>query len=100
MFVDEEFIHDGEKMGLYCYSTRHLKDKDKVRFYYALKGRDGKSGLVKEKNLLYLAKTVLLASSKHDTELQEFFAFWNVPITKRNVIVGKVEQRGYAVAKQ
>ena len=32
-------------MIIYTYSTKHLPKKDKVRFYYALKGRDGKTGI-------------------------------------------------------
>ena len=33
---------------LFTYSLSHLTYSDKIRFYYALKGRDGKSGIVKD----------------------------------------------------
>lgn len=98
MFIEDEFICDSEKMVLYTYSTRHLTKKDKVRFYYALKGRDGKSGLVKEKQLIYLAKTVILATYRYDTEIQEFFKLWHIPFTKRHTVIGKPESIGYAQA--
>jgi len=50
--------------ALYTYSLKHLKIKDKVRFYYALKGRDGKTGIIKLYSIEQLAKGVLLVSNK------------------------------------
>ena len=43
------------EMVLFTYSTIHLLKKDKIRFYYALKGRDGKSGIVKRDKIDHLA---------------------------------------------
>ena len=64
---------------LFTYSTKHLSDKDKVRFYYALKGRDGKSGILKALKAEFLAKGVLLVEQKQVSELREFFEYWSCP---------------------
>ena len=51
---------------IFSYAISQLKIKDKVRFYYALKGRDGKSGIIKFYNIDQLGKTVLLVDKKHE----------------------------------
>jgi len=35
-----------EKKHIFTYSISNFKMSDKIRFYYALKGRDGKSGII------------------------------------------------------
>ena len=72
---------------LFSYSTIHLLKKDKIRFYYALKGRDGKSGVVARTNTLHLGKTVLLTPIKHDDELKEFLLYWKCDFTRRKIMV-------------
>ena len=71
---------------LYVYSTSGLAKKDLVRFYYALKGRDGKSGILKATGTEFLAKGVLLAPQEIP-ELDEFFALWKVPTKKRRILL-------------
>ena len=58
---------------LLLYSTSHLNSTDKVKFYYALKGRDGKSGIVKQLNIRQLAKSVLLVDHHHQEDITSFF---------------------------
>lgn len=82
-----EFIVGGKRMLIYTYSTEHLLKKDKVRFYYALKGRDGKSGIVKSMKIDHLGRTVLMVPFSFESEIQEFFRLWNLPFEKRKVIV-------------
>jgi len=74
-------------MLLFNYSIKHLKNKDKIRFYYALKGRDGKSGIIKLTDTLYLGKAVILTPAEFEKDLKSFFAAWNLPFTSRRVIV-------------
>ena len=71
---------------IYRYSTKGLVKKDLVRFYYALKGRDGKSGILKSTSVEFLAKGVLLAP-KESPEINEFFALWKVPTRKRRILL-------------
>ncbi|GAG01406.1 unnamed protein product, partial [marine sediment metagenome] len=69
VLVDKREYKD---MVLFSYSTRHLLKKDKVRFYYALKGRDGKSGIVKLCKIDHLGRAVLLVPVKFAQEVEEF----------------------------
>ena len=94
MFFGNDYIRSGKEMVMYTYSTSHLKVKDKVRFYYALKGRDGKSGIIKTYRILHVAKTVLIVDEKHDEDITQFLKRWNLPFTRRKVIVDNEETRG------
>ena len=61
---------------IFMYSTVHLLKKDKIRFYYALKGRDGKTGIVKRKTIQQLGRTVLMAEAKNKSEIEAFLNYW------------------------
>ena len=74
---------------IFQYSIKHLPKKDKVRFYYALKGRDGKSGIIHSQKIEQLAKTVLLVSEKAEPDVEEFLTFWKCNFKKRKVFIEK-----------
>jgi hypothetical protein len=74
---------------LFSYSTEHLLKKDKVRFYYALKGRDGKSGIVKNYDIDHLGRTVLLVPIKFAKSVNEFLEFWKCKFEEKEVLVKK-----------
>lgn len=74
---------------IFTYSTRHLPYKDKIRFYYALKGRDGKSGIIKQAKINQLGKTVLLVSQKQDKETREFLEFWKCEFERVEIFTKK-----------
>jgi len=76
-------------MVLSHYSTQHLLKKDKIRFYYALKGRDGKSGIVKSYKIDHLGRTVLLIPSKYAKEVNEFLELWKCEFETKEVLVKK-----------
>mgnify|MGYP003969616601 FL=1 len=88
------FLHNAKPMFLYTYSTVHLLKKDKVRFYYALKGRDGKSGIMKEYRITHPGRTVLMVDAKYDDDLIQFFKVWNLPYTRRKILVDEEITRG------
>ena len=71
--------------ALITYSTKNLSPTDMVRFYYALKGRDGRSGILKETKSKQLARAVLLVPATQIRELEDFFAVWKVKIKKMEV---------------
>ncbi len=75
------------KQYIFTYSTEHLAKKDKVRFYYALKGRDGKTGIVKNAEIEQLGRAVLFVKEKHWQEVSEFLQYWNCAFSKREVFV-------------
>ena len=61
---------------IFTYAISHLSSSDKVRFYYALKGRKGDAGIVAKLRITQLGKTVLLCDCAHDKLLSEFLASW------------------------
>ena len=64
---------------LFTYSTQEFLKKDKIRFYYALKGRDGKSGIVKETSADHIGSAVIIVDEKYQDEWESFFKLWNIP---------------------
>ena len=66
----------GLNSTLFIYSSSHLSGSNKVRFFYALKGRDDKLGLIKETNSRFLAKSVILAPASKTELWRSFFKFW------------------------
>ncbi|MFW5990971.1 MAG: hypothetical protein ACOCQX_01955 [Candidatus Nanoarchaeia archaeon] len=91
---DDDFIKNPKKMLIYTYSTEHLAKKDKVRFYYALKGRDGKSGLVKSLKIQQLGRTVLLVPERFREDMEQFIRVWNLPYSVRKVLADIEVTRG------
>lgn len=85
----EDFIKNYREAVIFTYSTQHLLKKDKIRFYYALKGRDGKSGIVKSLKIEQLGRAVLLVSSKNADEVDDFLKLWKCKYEKRKVLVEK-----------
>jgi hypothetical protein len=74
-------------MVIFTYNTEHLLKKDKVRFYYALKGRDGKSGIVKRCHIEQLGRTVLLVPEKFAQDANGFLQYWKCEYQSREVLV-------------
>jgi len=70
---------------IYMYSLTHMPKKDKIRFYYALKGRNGKKGILQRLKIEQLGRTVLLAPADKEKEMDEFFAYWNCRPKKKKV---------------
>ncbi len=69
------------------YSIDHLRKTDKVRFFYALKGRNGKQGIIPKHNIEQLGRAVLLAPSNSEAEITNFLKTWGCNYNKKSVIV-------------
>jgi uncharacterized protein len=89
-----DFIRSGQEYYIYTYTTKHFLKKDKIRFFYALKGRDGKSGFIKSSKVVQLGKTVLMVPVKSDEDAQQFMRIWNLPYIKRRAVVDDEDLRG------
>ena len=63
-------------MVLFSFSTAHLNQKDKVRFFYALNGRDTKSGVTEKYGLTHLGPSLILVSQAFEHVVNEFFTYW------------------------
>ncbi|MEK6822980.1 MAG: hypothetical protein AABY13_04055 [Nanoarchaeota archaeon] len=70
---------------IFTYAISHLAQKDKVRFYYALKGRDGKSGITKRLRIEQLAKTALLVHDADAQQVRDFLNYWKCSFKEKEV---------------
>lgn len=75
--------------ALYWYNLENLNQTDKVRFYYALKGRKGEEGILQKLNGKHLGKGVIMVPLEGDDEMQEFFLDWEISFHRREILVGK-----------
>jgi|TARA_Y100000310_G_scaffold8003_1_gene8661 hypothetical protein len=73
------------EFAVFTYSTTHLKYSDKVRFYYAIKGRDGKSGIIQDLKIEQLGRTALLVKKQHANTVEAFLKQWKCSYTRRAV---------------
>lgn len=80
-------VADFKHKMLYVYSTKHLLIKDKVRFYYGLKGRHGDEGVVKDYKINQLTKTVLLVPLKSASDIESFLSYWKCKYQKYEVMI-------------
>ncbi len=80
-------IKNYSEFVIFTYSTEHLPKKDKVRFYYALKGRDGRSGIIKRFNIAHLGRTVLMVPKIYEKDIDQFFEVWKCQVSKKEVLV-------------
>ena len=87
--MDRFAVNSSTERILYSYSTEHLLKKDKVRFYYALKGRDGKSGIVKSYEIEHLGRAVLLVPAEHSNDVKDFLELWKCRFSSKRIIVGE-----------
>jgi len=72
---------------IFTYALSHLSRTDKVRFYYALKGRDGDSGLLSSSSITQLGRAVLLVDSKKKKTVTEFLTSWGCEFTFLPVLI-------------
>ncbi|MBS3177013.1 hypothetical protein J4457_07315 [Candidatus Woesearchaeota archaeon] len=72
---------------IFSYNTIHLLKKDKIRFYYALKGRDGKTGVVKQYQITQLGRTVLLVPQKYAIPVEDFLKYWKCKYRSREAFL-------------
>lgn len=72
---------------IFTYSIDHLAQKDKVLFYYALKGRDGKSGILASKGIIQMGRTVVLVPATLADEFSEFLDHWKCRSKKREMLL-------------
>lgn len=72
---------------LFLYNLAHLPTKDKVRFYYGLKGRDGKSGIINQLQIQQLARGALLVEQKKASLVEAFLRDWRCSFDTKEVLI-------------
>lgn len=78
---------DLKPTALFTYSTENLSKKDKVKFFYALNGRNGKSGLLAEYNSTHLGITTILVPVKFKFSFISFLRKWSIKFEIREMLV-------------
>ncbi len=81
---------------LFTYRIDHLAQKDKVLFYYALKGRDGKGGMLAKPDVVQLERGTILVPFCLAKEFGQFFDFWKCNFDSKDMKVDKSELRQFA----
>ena len=76
-----------ESFVLFWYNLIKLKASDKVRFSYAMFGRDGKGGVLKKLNGKSLGKGVLLVPVDKEDEIRDLFFEWGLPFERRRILI-------------
>ncbi|EHR79045.1 nucleotidyltransferase [Thermococcus litoralis DSM 5473] len=74
-------IHEllnGESYALFVLDVSRLEGNEKTKFQFALKGRDGKGGIIKELSGRYLGPWVVLVPIEEAYRFKEFLDFWGV----------------------
>ena len=61
---------------IYIYTSSHLTPTERVKFFYALKGRNGKSGILDSTQSSFLAKSVISVSVTNTKEIEAFLKTW------------------------
>ena len=77
-----------QKRIMYKYSIGHLLPKDKILLFYALKGRNGKAGILSRLNIQRFGLCALLVPADVEKEFDEFLRKWNCPFSKTTTMVG------------
>ena len=70
---------------IYIYSTSHLTPTERVKFFYALKGRNGKPGILDTTQSIFLAKSVLNVLHSQSEEIEQFLKTWGCKFSVKKV---------------
>ena len=62
---------------IYVYSSSHLTPTERVKFFYALKGRNGNPGILDTTQSIFFAKSVLSVLPNQSEEIEQFLKEWN-----------------------
>lgn len=84
--MQKKVIRDSPKV-IISYSIEHLEKTDKVKFFYALKGRNGKEGFLPKNNIEQLGRAVLLVPSESEIPTTQFLKSWGCNYNKKNIIL-------------
>lgn len=81
-------LMNGKAYTLFRFTLEGLPRKDRVRFQYALKGRDLKSGLLKELNGEQWGAWVIVVPIQHTYHFKDFLELWGVKYEAFTILKG------------
>ncbi|WP_048160003.1 nucleotidyltransferase domain-containing protein [Thermococcus barophilus] len=71
-------LMNGESYSLFSINVQRLDRSQRKKFNYALKGRDGSGGILKDLNGVFLAPWVVLIPIENTYKFKEFLDYWIV----------------------
>lgn len=74
---------------IYWYNLSKLKYSDKIRFFYALKGRGKAQGILKDAGGESIGKGVLLIPAENDEQIYSFFNTWRLPFHRKRILMSQ-----------
>jgi predicted nucleotidyltransferase len=81
-------LMNGKAYAIFRFTLEGLPRKDRVRFQYALKGRDMRSGLLKEVSGEQWGAWVVAVPIQHTYRFREFLELWGVKYEAFTVLKG------------
>jgi len=81
-------LMNGKAYSLFRFTLEGLPRKDRTRFQYALKGRDMRSGLLKELNGEQWGAWVVVVPIHHTYRFKEFLEIWGVKYEAFTILKG------------
>ncbi|NPA47389.1 MAG: nucleotidyltransferase domain-containing protein [Thermococci archaeon] len=81
-------LMNGKAYALFRFTLEGLQRKDRVRFQYALKGRNMKSGLLKDLNGEQWGAWVIVVPIQHTYRFKEFLERWNIKYEAFTILKG------------
>jgi len=79
---------NGKAYAIFRFTLDGLQRKDRVRFQYALKGRDMRSGLLRELNGEQWGAWVIAVPVQHTYRFREFLELWGIKYEAFTVLKG------------
>ncbi len=71
-----QLVKQNRARHIYVYNSSHLTPTERVKFFYALKGRNGKPGILDSTQSIFLAKAVISTPKESVTEIEAFLNTW------------------------
>jgi len=77
-----------EGKSLFTYSLKKFSSSERVKFHYALRGRHGSKGVLKEINGRFLGSGAILIPSEKEDILKDVFERWKADYKINHVLFG------------
>ena len=73
------------RRAIFSYSTEHLPKKDKVRFFYALKGRGEKAGIIERSDAEQVGRAVIFVECDNADKVEDFLKQLHCNFSRKEV---------------
>ena len=81
-------IYGFENKTIFTYSLKGFKPSERVRFHYALNGRRGSMGVLKESDARIMGNGVIIAPTSKEEMIKNTLDMWNIAYESRKILFG------------